>query len=160
MLLILSRYNCLNWSCFAQVLYFVGFGLFCLETVLSIWVLQVWFSKFLISLSRNKICLERQKLFCFLGDRNEKLAKVHTFLWFPLSTTMYWNAPKKCQNSLKNFCMHHVCVWFLLLFLMDFIMQQVYMYFRGSGKAAQMKREAARGVMRAGAGLWYSAPDV
>lgn len=27
--------------------------------------------------------------------------------------------------------------------------QQVYMYFRGSGKAAEMKREAARGAMRA-----------
>ncbi|XP_019175302.1 PREDICTED: secretory carrier-associated membrane protein 3-like [Ipomoea nil] len=29
------------------------------------------------------------------------------------------------------------------------VIQQVYMYFRGSGKAAQMKREAARGAMRA-----------
>lgn len=29
------------------------------------------------------------------------------------------------------------------------VMQQVYMYFRGSGKAAEMKREAARGAMRA-----------
>lgn len=29
------------------------------------------------------------------------------------------------------------------------VIQQVYMYFRGSGKAAEMKREAARGVMRA-----------
>ncbi|KAL3643411.1 Secretory carrier-associated membrane protein 2 [Castilleja foliolosa] len=29
------------------------------------------------------------------------------------------------------------------------VIQQVYMYFRGSGKAAQMKQEAARGVMRA-----------
>lgn len=28
-------------------------------------------------------------------------------------------------------------------------LQQVYMYFRGSGKAAEMKREAARGAMRA-----------
>ena len=28
-------------------------------------------------------------------------------------------------------------------------MQQVYMYFRGSGKAAEMKKEAARGAMRA-----------
>jgi secretory carrier-associated membrane protein len=28
-------------------------------------------------------------------------------------------------------------------------MQQVYMYFRGSGKAAEMKNEAARGAMRA-----------
>lgn len=27
--------------------------------------------------------------------------------------------------------------------------QQVYMYFRGSGKAAEMKREAARGTLRA-----------
>ncbi|KAF7119387.1 hypothetical protein RHSIM_Rhsim13G0175200 [Rhododendron simsii] len=29
------------------------------------------------------------------------------------------------------------------------VLQQVYMYFRGSGKAAQMKHETARGVMRA-----------
>ncbi|KAI0494954.1 hypothetical protein KFK09_025104 [Dendrobium nobile] len=29
------------------------------------------------------------------------------------------------------------------------VLQQVYMYFRGTGKAAQMKREAARGAMRA-----------
>lgn len=29
------------------------------------------------------------------------------------------------------------------------VIQQVYMYFRGSGKAAEMKRDAARGVMRA-----------
>ncbi|EOY28366.1 Secretory carrier-associated membrane protein 1 isoform 1 [Theobroma cacao] len=29
------------------------------------------------------------------------------------------------------------------------VMQQVYMYFRGSGKAAEMKREVARGAMRA-----------
>ncbi|XP_020576624.1 secretory carrier-associated membrane protein 2-like [Phalaenopsis equestris] len=29
------------------------------------------------------------------------------------------------------------------------VIQQVYMYFRGAGKAAQMKREAARGAMRA-----------
>jgi hypothetical protein len=27
-------------------------------------------------------------------------------------------------------------------------LQQVYMYFRGSGKAAEMRREAARGAMR------------
>jgi len=30
-----------------------------------------------------------------------------------------------------------------------FTIQQVYMYFRGSGKAAEMKREAARGALRA-----------
>ncbi|WCJ26966.1 Secretory carrier-associated membrane protein [Euphorbia peplus] len=29
------------------------------------------------------------------------------------------------------------------------VLQQVYMYFRGSGKAAEMKRDAARGAMRA-----------
>ncbi|XP_044496027.1 secretory carrier-associated membrane protein 3 isoform X2 [Mangifera indica] len=29
------------------------------------------------------------------------------------------------------------------------VLQQVYLYFRGSGKAAEMKREAARGAMRA-----------
>jgi hypothetical protein len=28
------------------------------------------------------------------------------------------------------------------------VIQQVYMYFRGSGKAAQMRQEAARGAMR------------
>ena len=30
-----------------------------------------------------------------------------------------------------------------------YYLQQVYMYFRGSGKAAEMKRDAARGTMRA-----------
>lgn len=30
------------------------------------------------------------------------------------------------------------------------VIQQVYMYFRGSGKAAEMKQQAARGAMRAG----------
>ncbi|RWW16939.1 hypothetical protein BHE74_00004600, partial [Ensete ventricosum] len=29
------------------------------------------------------------------------------------------------------------------------VMQQIYMYFRGSGKAAELKRDAARGAMRA-----------
>lgn len=39
------------------------------------------------------------------------------------------------------FCMETVLsIW---------VIQQVYMYFRGSGKAAEMKREAARGAMRA-----------
>jgi len=33
-----------------------------------------------------------------------------------------------------------------------YYLQQVYMYFRGSGKAAEMKRDAARGTMRAA--LW------
>lgn len=32
---------------------------------------------------------------------------------------------------------------------MNIYLQQVYMYFRGSGKAAQMRQEAARGAMRA-----------
>lgn len=36
--------------------------------------------------------------------------------------------------------------------------QQVYMYFRGSGKAAEMKREAARGAMRAAIWLFYPEP--
>ncbi|KAF2303424.1 hypothetical protein GH714_018187 [Hevea brasiliensis] len=35
------------------------------------------------------------------------------------------------------------------LVLSIWVVQQVYMYFRGSGKAAEMKREAARGAMRA-----------
>ena len=38
-------------------------------------------------------------------------------------------------------------VWPVILYL-----QQVYMYFRGSGKAAEMKRDAARGTMMAA--LW------
>ncbi|OAY24746.1 secretory carrier-associated membrane protein 3 [Manihot esculenta] len=37
----------------------------------------------------------------------------------------------------------------LELVLSIWVLQQVYMYFRGSGKAAQMKQEAARGAMRA-----------
>uniref|UniRef100_A0A2P2LEN7 Secretory carrier-associated membrane protein n=2 Tax=Rhizophora mucronata TaxID=61149 RepID=A0A2P2LEN7_RHIMU len=63
---ILAAIDLMDKSALATIFYFVGFGLFCLETIVSIWV-----------------------------------------------------------------------------------MQQVYMYFRGSGKAAEMKREAARGAMRA-----------
>ena len=36
-------------------------------------------------------------------------------------------------------------------------MQQVYMYFRGSGKADEMKRDAARGAMRAA--IWTHDPS-
>ncbi|OVA13917.1 SCAMP [Macleaya cordata] len=63
---ILVAVDVIGNSALVGIFYFIGFGLFCLETVLSIWVIQ-----------------------------------------------------------------------------------QVYMYFRGSGKAAEMKREAARGAMRA-----------
>ena len=44
-------------SCFSpfalQIFYFIGFGLFCVETLISIWVIQVWlhFLKFQIILS-------------------------------------------------------------------------------------------------------------
>lgn len=34
-------------------------------------------------------------------------------------------------------------------FFVCFLVQQVYMYFRGSGKAAEMKRQAARSTMMA-----------
>ncbi|CAA6668805.1 unnamed protein product [Spirodela intermedia] len=37
----------------------------------------------------------------------------------------------------------------LELLLSIWVIQQVYLYFRGSGKAAEMKRDAARGAMRA-----------
>uniref|UniRef100_A0A2P2LER5 Secretory carrier-associated membrane protein n=1 Tax=Rhizophora mucronata TaxID=61149 RepID=A0A2P2LER5_RHIMU len=63
---ILAAIDVIGPSTLAGIFYFIGFGLFCLETIVSIWV-----------------------------------------------------------------------------------MQQVYMYFRGSGKAAEMKQEAARGAMRA-----------
>lgn len=43
--------------------------------------------------------------------------------------------PTSVQTYLSPF-------WILLV-------QQVYMYFRGSGKAAEMKRDATRGAMRA-----------
>lgn len=36
-----------------------------------------------------------------------------------------------------------------VLLLLCFFWQQIYMYFRGTGKAAEMKREAARGALRA-----------
>lgn len=57
------------------------------------------------------------------------------------------HAPRMCSF----FIFYFNCLWCTL-------MQQVYMYFRGSGKAAQMKHDAARGVMRAA--IWISAPDV
>ncbi|RVX08467.1 Secretory carrier-associated membrane protein 2 [Vitis vinifera] len=60
------------------IFYFIGFGMFCVESVLSIWVIQLLFTVSVVSPG----------------------------------------------------------------------LQQVYMYFRGSGKAAEMKREAARGAMR------------
>ncbi|OWM91281.1 hypothetical protein CDL15_Pgr000225 [Punica granatum] len=63
---ILSAIDVIDATALVGIFYFIGFGLFCIETVLSIWVIQ-----------------------------------------------------------------------------------QVYMYFRGSGKAAEVKREAARGAMRA-----------
>lgn len=36
-----------------------------------------------------------------------------------------------------------------VIFFVCLLVQQVYMYFRGSGKAAEMKREAARSTMMA-----------
>lgn len=84
-----------------QIFYFIGFGLFCVETLISIWVIQVW-----LHLLRFQI---------ILGS---------------FTSHLEWHD-----------------------FLTVVAMQQVYMYFRGSGKAAEMKREAARGALRAA--VWY-----
>ena len=82
---------------FSQIFYFVGFGLFCLESILSVGVLQV-------------------------------------FHFIPLSSLSEFLRIKSINLS--------IAIKFIYL-------QQVYMYFRGSGKAAQMRQEAARGAMRA-----------
>ncbi|KAF8370163.1 hypothetical protein HHK36_031794 [Tetracentron sinense] len=86
-----------------QIFYFVGFGLFCAESLLSIWVFQV---QFLTS--------------------------------FPL-------------RNMRTLHTHIQYGFFLLhcIFVLAPGVQQVYMYFRGSGKAAEMKSDAARGAMRA-----------
>jgi len=52
----------------------------------------------------------------------------------------------------KLFECHDYCTNYLLTISLVTI-QQVYMYFRGSGKAAEMKREAARGALRAA--IWF-----
>lgn len=75
-----------------QIFYFIGFGLFCLESMLSVWVIQVQYSTATIL-----VMLRRFGILRFFGS----------------------------------------------------LVQQVYMYFRGSGKAAEMKREAARSTMMA-----------
>ncbi|KAK9089411.1 hypothetical protein Scep_028493 [Stephania cephalantha] len=72
------------------VFYFIGFAFFCLESVVSIWVLQ-----------------------CSRSDEHR--------VKFVLSYSLFL-----CISE-----------------------QQVYMYFRGTGKAAELKRDAARGAMRA-----------
>lgn len=40
------------------------------------------------------------------------------------------------------------------MILASFYLQQIYMYFRGSGKAAELKHEAARGALRAA--MWFT----
>jgi len=80
-----------------QIFYFIGFGFFCLESVLSIWVIQVFI-----------------------------------ILWLQLGIAL------KLLEIL-----------FVWLFDLIFALQQVYMYFRGSGKAEVLKRDAARGTMMA-----------
>lgn len=41
-----------------------------------------------------------------------------------------------------------------LMILASLYLQQIYMYFRGSGKAAELKHEAARGALRAA--MWFT----
>lgn len=79
-------------SLFLQIFYFIGFGMFTLESLLSIWVIQV------------------QQL-------------TPTILAILIVSSM--------------------------TFFLSFMWQQVYMYFRGSGKAAEMKHQAARSTMMA-----------
>ena len=81
-----------------QIFYFVGFGLFCLESLLSMWVIQV---KFLTTACCSPFSLSLD------------------------SFTLFLNCKLCC------------------------FLQRVYRYFRGSGKEAEMKREAARGAARA-----------
>ncbi|KAF3637489.1 Secretory carrier-associated membrane protein 5 [Capsicum annuum] len=95
---ILPAIDLIGKNVLVGIFYFIGFGLFCLESLLSIWVIQV------------------KTLFLFL------------------------HFPKHLFTLARNLTSWFACA---------LIMQQVYMYFRGSGKAAQMKQEAARGAMRA-----------
>ncbi|KAL8506645.1 hypothetical protein ACS0TY_017512 [Phlomoides rotata] len=90
---ILPAIDLLSENPLVGIFYFVGFALFCVESLVSIWVIQVHF------------------LLIFLVSR---------LLLSP-----------KPELSMSN------------------IVQQVYMYFRGTGKAAEMKRHAARTTMMA-----------
>lgn len=95
---ILPAVDLIGKNVLVGIFYFIGFGLFCLESLLSIWVIQV------------------RLIFCLSASQNMLLTR--------------------SSNEIS---------WFMF----TLIMQQVYMYFRGSGKAAQMKQEAARGALRA-----------
>jgi len=53
------------------------------------------------------------------------------------------------ETIMRFYHCKHLHHQYLIYTKMLFYLQQVYMYFRGSGKAAEMKREAARGAMRA-----------
>ncbi|KAL8506647.1 hypothetical protein ACS0TY_017514 [Phlomoides rotata] len=90
---ILPAIDLLSENPLVGIFYFVGFALFCVESLVSIWVIQVHF------------------LLIFLVSR---------LLLSP-----------KPELSMSN------------------IVQQGYMYFRGTGKAAEMKRHAARTTMMA-----------
>lgn len=98
---------CLNddKSAQLQIFYFIGFGFFSIESLLSIWVIQVF--------------------------NNPSFTVAFSWLYCCILLTLL-----------------------LTFFILIISLQQVYMYFRGSGKAAEMRREAAKGAMRAA--LWQS----
>lgn len=89
---ILPAIDVLSDHAISGIFYFIGFAFFTLESLISIWVIQV---KNFVSVAERVIFFSHPTLFVSCG------------------------------------------------------VQQVYMYFRGSGKAAAMKREAARSTMMA-----------
>lgn len=91
----MANFGLVGWW---QIFYFIGFGFFCLESLVSIWVIQV--------------------------------------LFFAASIIHF---DKLKKEEVVNKLLLLLCVW----------EQQVYMYFRGSGKAAEMKQEATRRAMMA-----------
>ncbi|KVH95873.1 SCAMP-like protein [Cynara cardunculus var. scolymus] len=94
---IMPAFDILTWNATLGGFYFIGFGLFALETAISIWVIQV---------SNTISCFP----FGFFSSLN---------------------------------CHFLELKWFVL------DLQQVYLYFRGSGKTAEMQREATRTTVMA-----------
>ncbi|KAK8992305.1 hypothetical protein V6N11_048391 [Hibiscus sabdariffa] len=94
---ILPAVDLISGNALVGIFYFIGFGLFCLESFVSLWVIQVYSVPNLGSMQ-----------------------------------TSYTHAR---MRSLTSFSVR--------------ALQQVYMYFRGSGQAAEMKRKAARAAVRA-----------
>lgn len=80
------------------------------------------------------------------------------FLLHRVWIILHWNVDQHLGYSglitlaeVSNHFKHMHATYLLTISLVS--IQQVYMYFRGSGKAAEMKREAARGALRAA--IWF-----